>query len=215
MDGSILTWPGSRVMPQLPAVLLFGAPGVGKGTQGTILGSMNGMFHISTGEIFRGLDPESKDGKMVAECLGDGDLVPDQLTVEVWRHWLDNQIESGNLKPTHDVLILDGIPRSVEQCRLMEEHINVLAVLHLEVPDDQIIIDRLAGRAIEEGRADDADETIIRKRMAIYRETTSPVLEYYSADTVHAIDPIGTPMAIKKRLLEQIVPAIRSVKEAG
>jgi adenylate kinase len=202
-------------MPQLPSVLLFGAPGVGKGTQGTILGSMDGMFHISTGEIFRGLDPESADGKIVAEYLHYGGLVPDQVTVQVWRHWLDRQIEEAKFKPSHDVMILDGIPRSVEQCKLMEEHIKVLAVLHLEVLDDQIIIDRLAGRAIEEGRADDADEVIIRKRMAIYRETTSPVLEYYRADIVHTVDPIGTPMSIKKRLLELIIPAIRSIKDAG
>lgn len=201
--------------PQFPAVLLFGAPGVGKGTQGALLGSMDGMFHISTGAIFRGLDPESKDGKIVFKCLAQGDLVPDDVTVEVWRNWVDQQIEDGNFKPSHDVMILDGIPRSVEQCRLLERHVNVLAVLHLEVPDDQIIIDRLAGRAKEEGRADDANEAIIRKRMAIYRETTKPVLDYYPAEIVHMVNPIGSPMSIKKRVLELIIPRIRSIQHAS
>ena len=215
-DGSILTWPGFPVMrPQFPAVLLFGSPGVGKGTQGTILGSMQGMFHISTGAIFRGLDPNSPDGKIVAGSLDHGELVPDEATVEIWRHWVDQQIESEQLKSDRDVMILDGIPRSVTQCELMKDHIDVIAVLHLEAPDEQVIIDRLAGRADEEGRADDADVEIIRRRMEIYRETTAPVLEYYPADVVHTVDPIGTPMEIKKRLLELIIPRIRSIQQAG
>ena len=97
----------------------------------------------------------------------------------------------------------------------MQQHIDVLAVIHLDPADDEPIIERLRGRAITHGRADDADETIIRKRMGIYRDKTSPVVHFYSDDIVHEIDPLGTQMEIKKRILEHVIPAIRSYEQAG
>ena len=199
-----------------PAILLFGMPGVGKGTQGSLMGKMRGMFHVSTGEIFRGLDANSDDGRAVARLVDQGELVPDEMTVTIWRHWIDGQIAAGHFRPEqNEVLVLDGIPRSVEQCRLLEDHVDVLTVIHLEPPSDEPIVERLRERAIKENRADDADEVIIRKRFAIYREITEPVLGYYSAEIVHRVDPIGTPMQIKKRLLELVIPAVRSYEQAG
>jgi len=216
-DASILKWPEKTVerSHQIPAVLLFGMPGVGKGTQGALLGSMQNLVHVSTGEIFRGLDPDSEDGQEVARYIDHGELVPDEVSVTIWKHWLDGEIEAGRIRPTEDILILDGIPRSVRQCELMQQHIDVLAVIHLDPADDEPIIERLRGRAITDGRADDADETIIRKRMGIYRDKTSPVVHFYSDDIVHEIDPLGTQMEIKKRILEHVIPAIRSYEQAG
>lgn len=216
-DASILKWPEKTVerSHQIPAVLLFGMPGVGKGTQGALLGSMRNLVHVSTGAIFRGLDPDSDDGKLVSRFIDHGELVPDEVTVDIWRNWLDGEIEAGRIRPTEDILVLDGIPRSVKQCELMQQHIDVLSVIHLDPADDEPIIERLRGRAITDGRADDADETIIRKRMGIYRDKTSPVLQFYSDDIVHEINPLGTQMEIKKRILEHVIPAIRSYEQAG
>ena len=217
-DASILKWPEKTVerSPQIPAVLLFGMPGVGKGTQGALLGSMQNLVHVSTGEIFRGLDPDSEDGREVARYdIDHGELVPDEVTVTIWKHWLDDEIEAGRIRPTEDILVLDGIPRSVKQCELMHQHMHVLAVIHLQPSDDDPIIDRLRGRAITDGRAADADETIIRRRMEIYRDKTSPVVHFYSDNVVHEIDPLGTQMEIKKRILECLIPAIRSYEQAG
>ncbi|MBC8289522.1 MAG: nucleoside monophosphate kinase [Planctomycetes bacterium] len=216
-DASILKWPEKTVerSHQIPSILMFGMPGVGKGTQGALLGSMRNLVHVSTGEIFRGLDPESEYGQEVARYIDLGELVPDEVTVAIWKHWLDGEFEAGRIRPTEDILILDGIPRSVRQCELMQKHIDVLAVIHLDPADDEPIIERLRGRAITGGRADDADETIIRKRMGIYRDKTSPVVHFYSDDIVHEIDPIGTQMEIKKRILEHVIPAIRSYEQAG
>lgn len=200
---------------QIPAVLLFGMPGVGKGTQGALLGTMQNQVHVSTGEIFRGLDPESEDGQTVAQYIDKGELVPDEVTVAIWKHWFDQEVAEARISPASDVLILDGIPRSVRQCELMKEHITVLAVIHLDPADDEPIIERLRGRADTEGRADDADESIIRRRMQIYRDKTSPVVHFYPDEIVHEIDPIGTQMEIKKRILEHVVPAIRGYERAG
>ena len=92
---------------RLPAILMFGMPGVGKGTQGTLLGTMTGMFHVSTGTIFRNLDRESPDGKLIFGLIYRGELVPDELAVAVWMRWLNGQISEGNYNPVNDVLILD------------------------------------------------------------------------------------------------------------
>jgi adenylate kinase len=189
-------------------------PGVGKGTQGALLGTMQGLAHVSTGEIFRALDPETEDGRMVASLIDKGDLVPDEVCVTIWKRWLDGQVSAGRIHPDSDILILDGIPRSVRQCELMQEHIEVLSVIHLNPADDEPIIERLRGRAITDGRADDADESIIRRRMQIYRDKTSPVLGFYEKSIVHEIDPIGTQMEIKKRILEHTIQAIRCCEEA-
>ena len=221
-DASILNWPEKFERPektvqsyqQIPAVLLFGMPGVGKGTQGALLGSMQGLVHVSTGEIFRGLDPASKDGQMVALYINKGELVPDEVTVTIWKHWFDNQVADGKISPESDILILDGIPRSVCQCELMDKHIKVLSVIHLDPADDEPIIERLRGRDLTDGRADDADESIIRRRMHIYRDKTSPVVHYYPDEIVHETNPIGTQMEIKKRILEHTIPAIRCYEAA-
>lgn len=217
-DGaSILKWPEKIVQPthQIPAILLFGMPGVGKGTQGALLGTMQGLVHVSTGEIFRGLDKNSPIGQEVAGYINQGELVPDEVTVKIWAQWLDAMIAAGQIRPEHDILILDGIPRSVRQCELMQEHIKVLAVIHLDPREDEPIVERLRGRSITHGRADDADDRIIRKRMQIYRDKTSPVVNYYPDEIVHHIDPLGTQMEIKKRILEHVVPAIRLHEQAG
>jgi len=216
-NAPLLRLPETHVDRQarFPAVLLFGMPGVGKGTQGTLLGTMNGMFHVSTGAIFRELDETSEDGRIVAEYIHHGELVPDQVSVNIWRHWIDREVEEGRYHPGHEVLILDGIPRTVEQCRLLEDHIDVLCVIHLEAESDEPIVERLKGRGQKDGRIDDADEKIIRKRIQIYRRTTAPVLQYYPSDRVHRVNPLGTQMEIKKRILELIIPAIRMHERAS
>lgn len=200
---------------KLPAVLMFGMPGVGKGTQGSLLGTMNGIFHVSTGSIFRNLDPDSDDGKLIFGLIDRGELVPDEVAVQVWMRWLDGQIADGHCNPVSDFLVLDGIPRRIRQSELLEDLVDVLSVVHLEATSDEPIIERLSSRALTEGRADDADESIIRRRFEIYREMTRPVLDYYPTEIVHTVNPLGTQMEVKKRILESVIPAIRQYEQAG
>lgn len=216
-DESMTRLPENPVShPQkFPAVLLFGMPGVGKGTQGTLLGTMNGMFHVSTGAIFRGLDENSEQGREIHARIDRGELVPDDLTVRIWRGWLDEEIAAGRYVPQQETLVLDGIPRNVAQCRLLEDHVEVVCVIHLAPESDDPIVDRLRKRALMEGRSDDADEAIIRRRFEIYREKTEPVLHYYPQELVHTVNPLGTQMEIKKRILELVIPAVRSHQQAG
>lgn len=193
---------------KLPAILLFGMPGVGKGTQGTLLGTIRGICHVSTGAIFRALARDSEDGSEVFKHIERGELVPDEMAVRIWRHWVDEQIVEHQFEPTREVLLLDGLPRSRRQCELLNNHIDVLCVIHLECEHVDSLVERLLQR--DEGRADDSDEAIIRRRFDIYHETTHPVLAYYPPSQVFSIDPVGSVMQVKKRILEVVVPILNA-----
>src|SRR3982750_1180326 len=92
-------------------ILLFGAPGAGKGTQGKILGQIPGFFHVSCGDIFRSMDMNSKIGKIFRESPPRGELAPDDATVQMWATNIQAQTILSIYKPNVDLLVLDGIPR--------------------------------------------------------------------------------------------------------
>src|SRR6201989_907852 len=95
------------------AILLFGAPGSGKGTQGRILGAIPGFYHSSTGDIFRSLDLQSEIGRLFWEYAGAGKLVPDDVVIRVWKQFIKGMEFTNSFYPETQILILDGLPRSV------------------------------------------------------------------------------------------------------
>ena len=105
-----------------------------------------------------------------------------------------------------DLLILDGIPRNVNQAKLLEKHLHVLQVIHLVCPDKEEMIKRLQKRALKENRIDDAKEEVIRKRWDVYEEETFPVLKYYPKNTVKEVDATGSPARVLEHILEAVVP---------
>ncbi len=186
-------------------VLLFGAPGVGKGTQGKLLGAIPGFVHMASGEIFRSLDPRSQLGRKCHQYSSQGLLVPDEVTIAVWESHVESRIDQETYRPEVDLLILDGIPRNVAQAEALEQHLTVLAIVHLKAPDIDGMVARLKSRAVKEGRQDDTDETVIRRRFKVYEGETSPVLRHYDAALIREIDAIGAPAKVLLRVLEAIV----------
>ncbi len=188
------------------SALLFGAPGSGKGTQGRILGAIPGFYHSSCGEVFRRLNPESELGRIFFEYSSRGELVPDEVTVRMWAESLHAHEILGDFKPKSDLLILDGIPRTVEQAKLMEQHIEVLAVIYLVCDNREEMIRRLRRRALKENRPDDADEKVIRKRWEVYEQETAPVLDYYDPTRVKEVNSLGSPAKVLSDVLQHVVP---------
>lgn len=191
--------------PEYRAVLLFGAPGVGKGTQGQRLGREPRFLHFSTGEMFRSLDRNSPLGKEVTAFAERGELVPDELTIRIFRDAVQRLVKSGRFHPLDDTLVLDGIPRNVNQCHILEQEIRVVRVIHLVSSNEEVMVARIKHRAEVEGRKDDADENVIRRRFDVYHRETQPVLGFYAGDLILEIDALGTPdevaAAIKRGLL--------------
>jgi adenylate kinase len=161
------------------SILLFGAPGSGKGTQGKAIGSLPGFFHCACGDVFRALDPQSPIGKLFAQYSSTGGLVPDELTVELWRQTVAGWAAAGRFNPQSDILLLDGIPRTIEQAQIMQADIDVAAIVYLVCNNVEEIVARLKRRAASSARADDTNEEVIRYRMEVYEELTQPVLAYY------------------------------------
>ena len=118
---------------QWRAILLFGAPGSGKGTQGKILGSIPGFCHLSCGDVFRGMDLRTKVGQAFLKYSSEGKLVPDDVTVDLWRQHMANMVTLGKFKPEIDHLVLDGIPRNVDQAKLLDRKSTRLNSSHSSV----------------------------------------------------------------------------------
>ena len=188
------------------SILLFGAPGAGKGTQGKILGKIPGFFHLACGDVFRSLDMTSDLGKQFLNFSSRGELVPDELTIQMWRQNMHAQTVLSLYKPKQDLLVLDGIPRNVGQARELENSLDVFKVIHLRCNDENAMMQRMRKRALKENRMDDADDKVIRHRFEVYHKETFPVLEFYPKSIVSDIDAMGSPAQVFQRVLEVVVP---------
>jgi adenylate kinase len=189
-------------------VLLFGPPGSGKGTQGKILGAMPAFFHCACGDVFRSLDPKSEMGLEFAKYSKTGSLVPDELTVKLWRMSIERMAASGDYKPVDQYLLLDGIPRTIEQAQLMAGDLDVRAAINLYCNDVAQIVARLSKRAVLENRPDDTDIEIIRHRIDVYDEQTEPLLNFYTRGKVYRVNATRPPEAVTADIL-QVIETIR------
>lgn len=184
-------------------IVLFGAPGAGKGTQAVKLVEKYGFNHISTGQVIRNeIKAQTPAGKQVEECIARGEFAPDDLVIEIVKHFMATHRDVAGS-------IFDGFPRNTYQAEqfdlLMKEwNSKVDVMLSLEVPEEELIA-RLLLRGKESGRADDASEEVIRNRIRIYNEQTAVVADYYAKHGKHiAIDGTGTIEEIFERLCKEV-----------
>lgn len=191
------------------AILIFGPPYIGKGTQAKLLGKNEKYLHFSSGDMLRGLrdNPEMADseiGKKVKELIDHGHYAPDDLTMELFKKTLQEYEKSGRYDPSKQILILDGIPRTPPQVDLINPYIEVSKILYLISTDNDILIGRAKKRADIEGRADDADESIIRSRLETYKKETEAIIEKYDSSLIEEVDGTGTieevDAEVKKRM---------------
>ena len=183
--------------------LLFGAPGSGKGTQGRSIGSIPRFFHCACGDVFRTLDTRTKVGRAFLEYSSKGQLVPDDVTVQLWQARIDAAVDAHEFKPDIDVLVLDGLPRNVGQAKIMDEVIDVQKVFHLSCPDRAQLFSRLKKRALKDNRLDDANEEVIKRRLETYENESKPVLDYYR-DRVQMIDATQPPVKVLYNILSTL-----------
>jgi adenylate kinase len=186
-------------------ILILGAPGSGKGTQGKVLGSIPRFHHLACGDVFRSLDTRTPLGQKFVEYSSRGELVPDDVTVALWHANVRQRVDAHLFKPEIDFLVLDGIPRNVEQAKHMETHIEVLKVFHLSCPDRTELARRLRKRALKDNRFDDANEAVIQQRFATYEAETKPILDYYKGDRVVPIDASQAPAKVLYDILAGIM----------
>ena len=184
-------------------LVLFGKPGAGKGTQAAFLKDKYNLVHISTGDIFRyNIKNETKLGKLAQSYMDKGDLVPDEVTIQM----LQEEVEKN---PNAEGFIFDGFPRTIAQAEALDAFLTskgmrIHGTLALEA-DDEALIKRLVERGKVSGRTDDQDEEKIRNRFTEYNEKTAPLIAFYQAQgKYHPINGIGTIEEITTRLSETI-----------
>ena len=187
-------------------LLVLGPQGSGKGTQAKRISAAHGIPHVSTGDMFReAVTAGTELGRQVEPILASGDLVPDDLTVALIRERLSE-------RDARDGFVLDGFPRNLAQAEALDGMLAEIgrgldAVLFFDL-SDELAVERIRGRALDEGRDDDSPDAIAR-RLAIYHEQTEPVVERYRATgklvPLHAarsIEEVSTEIEAALDLLE-------------
>ncbi len=202
----VLKWLSIFRMKKRINLILFGPPGSGKGTQAKILEEKFSLLQISTGDLFRyELGNNTPLGQKARAYMDQGQLVPDEVTVDMLRNKLEKH-------PDVRGYIFDGFPRTIAQAEALDgllhernESVNQLIALKVE---DEEIIKRLLERGKSSGRADDANVEVIQERIKVYNAETSPVFEFYrQKDLALEVEGIGSIEEINNRLSE-IIQAI-------
>ena len=171
-------------------IVIFGAPGSGKGTQSDLIIKKYGLEHISTGDVLRNeIKNETELGKTAKEYIDKGQLIPDELMVSILASVYDS------FGKEHQGVIFDGFPRTIPQAEALKKMLSerghkVAAMIELDVPEDELMT-RLVKRGKESGRSDDNEETI-KKRLDVYHNQTAPLIEWYKNEGIHHhIDGLG------------------------
>lgn len=193
------------VLPQynkrFKSILIFGAPGSGKGTMGRFLSAAGNHVHLSSGDIFRGLSPESPAGQLFHSYASKGHLVPDNVTLTIWHNYVLGLMATNKYFPGAQYLLLDGIPRTLEQAKLLDQYVDVLHVIVLKIDDKKKLVERMKRRALIEGRQDDADESVLLTRFSVYEQTTSALLAHYPKEKITYINADQKPLEVLRDIL--------------
>lgn len=181
------------------AIVLFGKPGAGKGTQAEFLKEKYNLTHISTGDVFRyNIKNETELGKKAQAFINQGQLVPDEITINMLKAEVENNMDKAGF-------LFDGFPRTIAQAEALDQflasiNLSITATVALEANDD-VLVARILERGKTSGRADDQDETKIRTRYEEYNEKTAPLIDFYkNQGKYHAVDGIGTVEEVTNRL---------------
>jgi adenylate kinase len=183
------------------SILIFGPPGSGKGTMGRFLSAAGNHVHLSSGDIFRGLSPESPAGQLFHSYASKGHLVPDNVTIKIWHNFVLGLIATNKYFPKEQLLLLDGIPRTLEQAKLLDQYAEIKHVIVLKIEDKSKLVARMKRRALIEGRHDDADESVLMTRFRVYEESTMALLQHYPEDKITYINADQKPLDVLKDIL--------------
>jgi adenylate kinase len=185
-------------------ILLFGMPGSGKGTQGAVLGQLPDLVHVSCGDIFRKLPKWGELGREVVRYTSSGELVPDDLTVRIWRRHVQILELQELLLPNQHTLILDGLPRDYTQAEQLDDMLDVIQIFHLNISDTRKASERLKARALRENRLDDINEEVIKKRLQVYYEETFRTLSFYDPALVYEVDASQSPLDVLRSIVDRL-----------
>lgn len=181
---------------KLQAVLIVGPPGSGKGTIAKFLSSYERFYHLSSGDVFRGIDKSSPLGDICYKYTSNGMLVPDDLTLAVFYRYIKGLVYTNQFNPKTQLLLLDGLPRTKAQAALLDPFLDILAVIVLEVTDLTVLAQRISKRSAKEAREDDKKEGLLTRRMQLYEAETLKMLEHYKKPLLIKVNAEQKPLEV-------------------
>lgn len=184
------------------SILLFGPPGAGKGTVGKYLSEIGGHYHFSSGEMLRKISRTTEHGRLFYSFSDKGLLVPDEIMMEVCKSYFNGLIATHQFNPKTHYMIIDGIPRTINQAKLLKVMTNIEQVVVLDIADTDVLIDRLLKRAVIEGRQDDANKEILKRRFQVYKEQTEQVLSVFDPSKITYINADQLRYQVAKDVIE-------------
>lgn len=188
----------------IKSILLFGPPGSGKGTQAELLCNyFNNIYHLSTGELFRKLDKNSELSKKCQSYFNLGQLVPDEIVIDIFNLEVIELIKSKKFNVKTDILLLDGIPRTANQLKLLN-NINIIKVIFLNCNDNEILVKRIIERGKTSNRVDDLDENKIKTRISVYLKDTLLTINNIDKNKILEIDCNKDKVLINKKIIKEI-----------
>lgn len=186
------------------ALLLFGKPAAGKGTQGRILDAIPNFTHVEMGQVLRSLsETDTRPGRRLQPILERGELVPDGLVMAAFVQHVGTLVRRGQHDPVNGFLVLDGIPRTIGQADGLADVTKVSLLVHLKCDDDEVLQVRVGGRRRSGGRHDD-DDNAMRERLQGYARDTAPVLERYPASKTVEVNALQRPVFVHAQILDSI-----------
>lgn len=185
-------------------ILLFGMPGSGKGTQGSVLGQLPDYVHLSMGDVFRKIPRYGRFGQEIEKFTSQGFMVPNELTVRIFQQHIMILEMQELLMRNKSTLILDGLPRNYQQAEQLDSTLDVVQIFHLKILDQRKAMERLKVRALRENRLDDMNEAVIARRLKTYEEETFQTLSFYPSELVYEVDAGQTTINVLRDVVNRL-----------
>jgi adenylate kinase len=185
---------------KIKAIIIFGPPGIGKSTQGKMLCDFSeAFFYLSESEILRSFTEK----KEITEYINSGKLIPDGLVIKLFFEALDRLKKEGIID-ANKILVLDGIPRNLNQVKLIDKRIKVIKIIYLYSSDYSVLVQRIKKRAKIEKRTDDRDTDVIKYRIEKYIKETLLILDRFPKNIIIKIDGLDTIKHIHQTIIKKI-----------